>query len=242
MYEPRVRPDQRGQQGRSQRPPEGIRRPEQKKKSFDKKRFALHVRTFFTRFLVMFLVVSGLGLWWYRATFFSDESTRRGTVSFVLDDERSYEVKAAKAYRGEVLYVDFSEIGKWFGMVSVGSVNSMRFICTEGISETSSGKGSEEYAIFVSGSNTVLINGSSVTMEAPCRTVDAHIWVPLSFVENYLVGVVCDRSPKGTDVSFAPEGVDMEELSKDEELVFNASFKVKAQNAVAHVEYPVKEQ
>ncbi len=241
MYEA-PRPDQRRvQNGRPQRPPEMPRRPDPKKKRVNKQRFLLHVKTFFTRLLVMLLIVSILGLWWYRAEFFSDESSRRGTVSFVLDGDRAYEVKAAKAYRGDVLYVDFSEIARWFGMVSVGSVNSMRFICTDGISETSSGKGGEEYAIFVSSSNTVLINGSSISMESVCRTVDSHIWVPLSFVENYIVGVVCDRGAKGTDITFAPEGVDMESLDKDEKIVIKASFKVKAQNSIAPVEYPEEE-
>ncbi len=183
----------------------------------------------------MLLVVSILGLWWYRAEFYSETEAKKGKVSFVLDDERSYTTKASVAYRGDVLYCDFTEMAQWFGMVSVGSVNSMRFICTEGISDTSSGKGGEEYAIFTSGSTTVLINGVSVILEAPCRTVDSHIWIPLSFVENYVSGVVCDRGAKGTNIVIAPEGA---EETEEEEIVIEAAFRVKAQNGLSHVEYP----
>ncbi len=185
----------------------------------------------------MLLIVSILGFWWYRAEFYSETDAKKGKVSFVLDGVGSYTTKASTAYRGDVLYCDFTEMAQWFGMVSVGSVNSMRFICTDGISDTSSGKGGEEYAIFTSGSTTVLINGVSVILEAPCRTVDSHIWIPLSFVENYVSGVVCDRSAKGTNITITPEGRDEKE-DKEEEIVIEAAFKVKAQNGLASIKYP----
>lgn len=212
------------------------------KKTFDKEKFLFWVKTFFIRLGVMLLIVAVLGYGWYRKDFFSETEERKGSVTFSLENVGSYTSKAALAYRGDVLYCDFTEIAKWLGMVSVGSVNSMRFICTEGVSETSSGKGGEEYAIFTSGSTTVQVNGVSVILEAPCRTVDSHIWIPLSFVENYVSGVVCDRGAKGTDIVFSPEGINTEELEKDEEIVIKASYKVKAQNAIAHVAYPEEEQ
>ena len=221
------------------RRPENRRpQPRKKKKRFDKERFFLHVKAFFVRLAVMLLIVGILGLWWYRAEFYSTQPDRSGKVTYSLDDSRTYVVKAATAYRGEVLYVDFTEIAEWFGMVSVGSINSMRFICTEGVSETSSGKGGEEYAIFSSGSTTVLVNGQRICLEAPCRTVGTHIWIPLSFVENYVCGVVCDRGPKGTDVTFLPEGYDPEAEEDGTELLIEASFRVKAQNALPHQTYP----
>lgn len=184
----------------------------------------------------MLLVVSLVGFCWYRSEFYSETEPKKGKVSFTLDGIGSYTTKAAIAYRGEVLYCDFTEMAQWFGMVSVGSVSSMRFICTEGVSETSSGKGGEEYAIFTSGSTTVLINGVSVILEAPCRTVDSHIWIPLSFVENYVSGVTCDRGAKGTNIVITPEGA--AENEEKEEIVIDASFKVKAQNGLVNVEYP----
>ena len=242
--DPQRRPAPQNQNQRGPRPPMQDGRPQgkapppplKKKKIFNKERFLFLVKTFFVRLLVMLIVVSLLGLWWYRAEFYSETEPKKGKVSFVLDGVGSYEAKAAVAYRGEVLYCDFTEMAEWFGMVSVGSVNSMRFICTDGISDTSSGKGGEEYAIFTSGSTTVLINGVSVILEAPCRTVDSHIWIPLSFVENYVSGVVCDRGAKGTNIKLTPEGA--EDKDDEEEIVINAAFKVKAQNGLASVKYP----
>lgn len=207
-----------------------------KKKVFNKERFLLHVKTFFIRFAVMIVIVSLLGVWWYRDQFFSDSSRRSGKVSFVMESVGSYEVPASAAYNGEVLYVDFSLLSQWMNMTSVGSVNSMRFICPEGESKTSSGIGGEEYAIFKSSSATAYVNGTSISLEAPCRTVDSHIWVPLSFVENYVNGVTCDRGAKGTDIVIVPDGAETAE--EDEEIVIEASFKVKAQEPLLAVEYP----
>lgn len=223
-------------------PPQGRRPaspPPKKKKTFNKDRFFLHVKTFFIRLAVMLLIVSILGVWWFRAEFYSSPEGRGGKVSVSLLDEYYYESRAADCYFSDVLYIDFTSVAEWFGMVSVGSVGCMRFICADGTAETSSGKGGEEYAIFTDGSTTVLVNGTVVILEAECRTENSHIWIPLSFVENYVSGVECKRSAKGSEISFIPEGwTEPEEGEEDEELVINAAFKVKAQNALAHVEYP----
>ncbi|MBQ4066096.1 MAG: hypothetical protein IJD22_00500 [Clostridia bacterium] len=227
---PTGRPSHPGQRKRPSPP------PKKKRKPIDREKLAFFAKTFFTRLGVMLLIFALLGLWWYRSEFYSKVSEKKGSVSFTLEGVGSYEAKAATAYRGDVLYVDFTELAGWCNMVSVGSVNSMRFICTGGISETSSGKGGEEYAIFTSGSATVLINGTCVSLEAPCRTVNSHIWVPLSFVESYVGGISCDRGAKGTDILMVAEG--NENLDEGEEITVNAAFCVKAQTPLPHAEYP----
>ncbi len=225
------------------RPPE--RRPEppkKKKKRFNKEKFFHGVKTFFVRLLTMLLVVLLIGFWWYRAEFFSNSSSRSGKVTFYMEDRGEYTVKAENAYLGDVLYVDFSEVAGWFGMVSVGSVNSMRFICVDEVSKTSAGGGGEEYAIFTSGSTNAVVNGTSISLEDVCRTVDTHIWIPLSFIESYMNGVECDRGPSDSNIVFAPEGeADKDEDKKDDEekeTELIVSYKVKAQNPLSPVEYP----
>ena len=246
MYDGRRNPDrmQGGPQQRRRPPQNSQRRPEprKKKKKFNKKKFYHGVKLFFTRFFTMLLVVLLIGFWWYRAEFFSDTSDRSGKVTFYMEDRGEYTVKAAQAFCGDVLYVDFSEISDWFGMVSVGSVNSMRFICVDEVSETSEGKGGEEYAIFTSGSTNAVVNGISITLEDVCRTVDAHIWVPLSFVENYMSGIECDRGASDTKITFSPEGDENDDEDKTEdkkeEDILCISYKIKSQNPLAPVIYP----
>ncbi len=236
----RVAADPHQQQRR--RPPERRPEPRKKKKKFNKEKFLHGVKTFFVRLLTMLLAVLLIGFWWYRAEFFSSTSSRSGKVTFYMEDRGEYTVKTAEAYKGDVLYVDFSEIADWFGMVSVGSVNSMRFICIDDVSETSGGKGGEEYAIFTSGSTNAVVNGTSISLEAVCRTVDAHIWVPLSFVENYMSGVVCDRDPSDSNIVFSPKGAtdkdEDEKKNDEEETEISVSYKIKSQNALSPIEYP----
>lgn len=209
--------------------------PKKKKKNFDKEKFFLHIRTFFVRLAVMLLVVSILGLWWYRKEFHSVPKARSGEVTYSFMDTDSYTSPCKTSYFGDVLYVDLTRVSEWFGMVSVGSVSCMRFICPNGEAQTSAGNGDEEYAIFTDDSTTVLINGTIVILEAECRTQGSHIWIPLSFIENYVDGVQCTRSPKGTEVTFSVEGA---EDSDAEDIEIDVSFKVKAQNALPHIEYP----
>ncbi|MBQ3528303.1 MAG: hypothetical protein IJA52_07125 [Clostridia bacterium] len=217
--------------------------PKRKKKRFNKEKFLLGTKTFFVRLGVMILVFSLLLGWWYFTTFYSDSSKRRGEVSYSMEDVGFYSEKAAAAYRGDVLYVDFTEISQWFDMISVGSVGAMRFIARDGVSDTSSGKGGEEYVIFMNGQSTVTINGQSIILEAECRNAGSHILVPLSFVENYMRGIEVEKDPKGHNVVFSPEGDDSEEKKdkdeKDQEMaVIHVSFKVKGTVGIAHVEYP----
>lgn len=236
-----------GNNGQKRNPPparNAQRTPSKRKKksSFNKEKFFCGVKTFFVRLLTMLIIAGLLGFWWYRESFYSDNKSRSGSVSYYMEDAGSYEAKASVAYRNDVLYVDFTEIAQWFGMVSVGSVNSMRFICTRGVSETSSGQGGEEYAIFTGGSATVLVNGTSISLEDVCRSVDSHIWVPLSFVETYVSGIVCERDASGDEVVFTVES--SSEASEDdgktdeEEQKLDIGFKIKAQNAIAPVAYP----
>ena len=253
---PQRRPQGRPQDPRTQReygrrpqnPPK--RRPEppkKKKKPFNKEKFFHGVKLFFVRLVTALLVLSVLGAWWYRAEFYSDTHSRSGKVSYYMKDEGSFEVKASVAYKNDVLYTDFTEISKWFGMVSVGSVNSMRFICTDKVSETSSGAGGEEYAIFTNASTTVLVNGTSISLEAPCRVIDSHIWIPLSFVENYVSGVACERSASEKHITFNYETDEDEEEKDDEKKAQEEGktlvrFKVKQQNAIPNVKYPAREE
>jgi len=192
------------------------------------------------RFAVMLTLVAVVIFGWYRTEFYSSPPERDGKVTVSFENVGKYEARASEAYRRDVLYVDFTQISAWLDMVSIGSVNSMRFVCTDKTAPTSAGTGGEEYAIFTNGSCTVMINGTALSLEAPCISVESHIWVPLSFVESYVSGIVCDRGTKGTEITIKPEGAmaDSENTETDEEIKVNASFRIKAQPPLSHVEYP----
>ncbi|MBE6714186.1 MAG: hypothetical protein E7575_02725 [Ruminococcaceae bacterium] len=188
-------------------------------------------KMFFARLAIFLLVFSLLIFWRYRSEFYSQTSQRKGDVAFSMQDSGSYTAKASSAYKDDILYVDFSSVSRWMNMVSVGSISCMRFICIEEISETSSGAGGEEYVIFTDGSSNAVVNGMSIILEGQCRVVNNHVWVPLSFVENYVEGLRVNKNAKGSSVTFEYEN----EAEGDGAAV---SFRIKKPHIVSRVEYP----
>ena len=233
MYEPRRGP-------RTDMPKKAAPPPKKEKKPIDKEKIAVWIKAFLHRFVAMLLIVSLLGFCWYSNEFNSSPEKRKGKVTVTFENMGSYVTSASLAYRNDVLYVDFTAICAYLDVVSVGSINSMRFICKSGESATSSGIGDEEYAIFQNGSCTAIVNGSPLTLEAPCRSIESHIWVPLSFVEGYVDGISCDRGTKGTEIVIKsqtpPSQTESGEETEKERV--KVTYKLKPQRPLSHVEYP----
>ncbi len=209
------------------------RRAEEKKEKRRKRRF--YVKSFFIRLGIMFLlcatVIGGL----YFATFHSG-SGKSGSVDYYVKTEQrhNFSAKSDNAYRNGVLYIDFSDFAKALGIASVGSVDSVRFIIPDADARDSGGTGREEYVIFTDGMRSAAVNGTTVIMEGACRTVGLDVWVPFSFVENYVNGLVYENDGDSVTVSCENE-------KKDENgdlLPPELRFSLKKSSALAHVEYP----
>lgn len=108
----------------------------------------------------------------------------------------------------------------------------MRFIIPSDESNDSAGNGTEEIVLFTVGSFTANINGVNVNMTGPCRlAADTAIWVPLSFVEHYMVGVTVEHK-KADEISLFRTPVE-----EGKETLEPLSFRVKAQAPIAPVIY-----
>lgn len=185
-------------------PPQSAKRP--KKKAKEKKNagaaILFGIKVFMTRLLIMLIICSLCTFWWYRAQFHSTNGGSSDDVKYSMEAEDgstlSFTAPAASAYRHGVMYVDFSTVSQWFGMAEVGSIDSMRYVITSPDDRTSKGNGSEEYVIFTNGSAGASVNGSSVIMSGACRTAGSHVWVPLSFIENYITGISVEHSSRGS--------------------------------------------
>lgn len=185
-------------------PPQNTKRP--KKKAKEKKNagaaILFGIKVFMTRLLIMLIICSLCTFWWYRAQFHSTNGGSSDDVKYSMEAEDgsslSFTAPAASAYRHGVMYVDFSTVSQWFGMAEVGSIDSMRYVITSPDNRTSEGSGSEEYVIFTNGSAGASVNGSSVIMSGACRTAGSQVWVPLSFIENYITGISVEHSSRGS--------------------------------------------
>lgn len=81
---------------------------------------------------------------------------------------------------GDIVYIDLTEIAEILEISISGTLGELIF-------ETPSG----ESAIITPGSLTAIVNGNAVMLDGAPRTdkETSHLWIPLSFVSEYLLGV-----------------------------------------------------
>lgn len=252
MYEPRrsegagiKQPHESGRakprQGGGAVPPQ--RRKKRKKTG---KRLLFWTRAFAKRLLVFFVITVLLGLWWYRSEFYSNvgESGNKVTYSVNNGSNVSFTAGASSAWNGGVMYVNISALYPQFNMAAVGSLDSMRFIIKLDGVRDSSGNGSEQYVIFTDGSRTANINGAAAIMESRCLVIGEEIWVPLSFIENYMDGVDVDHTSDNSVIFTSPDYLEAQKANKESkkpkklnasDYPINPSFRLKRSDMLASV-------
>ncbi len=206
-------------------------------------------RAFAVRLLIFFIITVILGLWWYHSEFYSDIGESGDKVTYYVDNGSGTSVTAGASYAwyGGVMYVDFSALYPQFNMAAVGSLDSMRFIIKLDGVRDSAGVGSEQYVIFTDGSRTANINGSAVVMQSRCRVIGEDIWVPLSFIENYMDGIDVDRAAGNYVVFTSPDKLEAEKANKESknpkklnaaDYPINPDFRLKRSDMLDPVAYP----
>lgn len=200
---------------------------------------AYYVKAFFVRLLVVFVAcLAAFGLIFYR-TFFTAKKSG-GSIEYYVNfgDKASFTAAGSKAFRNGVMYIDFSALARSLGISSVGSVDSMRFIVTDKDSKDSAGTGKENYVIFTNGSGSAYINGSGIMTEGECFTSGTDMWVPFSFVSDYMRGIVTEKDGSSVTISAEKE-------VEDEDgniMIPDITFAMSKATVLEHVEYPGKKK
>lgn len=189
------------------------------------------IKIFSRRLLIMLIICSLCTFWWYRANFYSKNGGRGDNIEYSMvsgkETLHSFTAGAASAYYHGICYTDFSTVSAWLGLAEVGSIDAMRYVAADAADHTAAGSGREEYVIFRNGSETAVVNGTSVIMAGACRVVGSHIWIPLSFIENYIYGVSVEK-PSAKSVKFSRTPEDGSENADAAEI----SFKLKRANTL----------
>ena len=127
------------------------------------------------------------------------------------------------------IYICFNDLSDYLGMAESGSAEKMKFILPDDASgaQSAAGSGKEEYVIFYSDAEKVLINGQEVTLNIPNVIHGDEIWVSTAFVEKYMNGLSIEYSDRQSSVSVAR--VKDEDKSTDTDTVYyDVSFKLKS--------------
>ena len=230
--EPR-RNEAKARENAAQRKALAEKRAEQKREKREKRRF--YIKAFFVRLGIVFLVCCLIvgGLYYFN---FSADGEKSGSVDYSvrIGEKHNFSADGSNAYVNGIMYIDFSDLARVLGIASVGSIDAMRFIVPDSNAGDSSGTGNEEYVIFSDGMRSACVNGTGIIMEGACRTEGLDVWVPFSFVENYVRGIVSEKD--GSLVIITAEN---EETDKDGNVIPpEISFSLSKPFSLPHVEYP----
>lgn len=138
-------------------------------------------------FFIVFFALAALICGGFALDFFG--STHRAGVSYTIGTEK-YTLSGKQAYAGSEVLVCFDDIAALCEMTETGSVSARTFYAAN----------SEQSIAITENSATALLNGSQVGMLAAAKVQSGKLYVPLSFVEQYMAGIEVERGKDGTDV------------------------------------------
>ncbi len=216
-YNPNRPPQMRGGQAPQQRRPQNNshRRPQQKKKSapairihIDWQRVGAVCSAVFLRFvcciIAVMLVLSG----YYFKNFYTKQQPPVEEMKYIFatvsgegDDavtvlNESVSVGALAYDRSELL-ISFSDVSKWLGSAQVGDIYSMRFVI-----------GSEEESqtvVFHNSSQDAFVNGCPIVMKCRAQFRHGEVWVPVSFIKDYITGIEITEKKDSVSLSLSGE-------------------------------------
>lgn len=137
--------------------------------------------------LVLFVILSLLLSVFLLVDFFKTEETPDISISYSVDGVES-KFEHADVYRGDILMVNFTDVAKMCGYTVSGNSQTQKFHLVTNIAN--------ESAEFTSGDSTCKINGASFELSCPCEIENGNVWLPLSFVRDYILGLSVEADEK----------------------------------------------
>lgn len=153
----------------------------QKKKGISRQALAYTV-LFCTVLLVVSLICIGI----FCINLYSTEKADYSRIGLKLGLHHEIEemddisVDVGKYYRNGVFYVNMTAVAEEFGFILTGDHRELRFITDE--------ERGEEVR-FLLGTNYALVNGSGINLEAPVYNEDGKVFLPASFISEYMKGI-----------------------------------------------------
>lgn len=132
--------------------------------------------SFISTFLIVFFAVAAIIIAAFAFDFLG--GARRPAVKYTIG-ENEYTLSGKEAYAGDSLLVCFDDIAAVCEMSETGSVRERTFHA----------ENSDQKITITEGSSVALLNGSKVDMLAQAVLRDGKLYVPLSFVEEYMTGI-----------------------------------------------------
>ncbi len=143
---------------------------------------------FLSTFFIVFFAVAAIIVAIFAFDFLGGSS--KSSVTYRIGD-KEYTLSAKKAYSGDSLLVCFDDIAAVCEMSETGSVRERTFHA----------EGSEQRITVAEGSSVAVLNGAKIDMLAAATLIDSKLYVPLSFVSEYMTGISVSQNGSTVTVS-----------------------------------------
>jgi len=166
---------------------EKLRRENKKQRYYIKQKRKNKIKIFFGRALIvlcMYIVLLpiSIGAVYYDATVIGNPNTSNIAYQVGATGASGTRVvyrKYRTIVRNGVFYLDLTEIASLCDFITIGDSKELKYVS----------RANGEYISVEIGSNLVDVNGTKVRMLGSVYTSGGRVFIPMSFVENYFVGL-----------------------------------------------------
>lgn len=162
-----------------------------------------------------------------------------GNITYFYGGKATREAPAEDTVTSDGVYICFNDLADYIGMSESGTAAEMKFILksANSTSSTSEGNGNEEYIIFLSDKNGVIINGQNTRLDVPNKLIGTEIWVTADFIEDYMLNLSVTYNENRGEVKVAR--IKDEDNSTDDLTVYlPVSFALKSNAPLPSVDDP----
>ncbi len=145
--------------------------------------------SFASTFFIVFFVLAALIVAVFALDFFGGKGAKPSVDYKIGDDE--YTLSGKKAYSGGRLMVCLDHVADLCEMIETGSVSERTFHAEH----------SEQKITVTDGSAVALLNGSKVDMLTAAVLSDGELYVPVSFIEEYMSGIELEYTDSSVTVN-----------------------------------------
>ncbi len=193
-------------------------------------------RLFMSRFIIfcfVFAVLFSVSAATFYISLYIHPTVDRSDYYYYIGDDQTQDksvrtVSYENVFRNNTYYINFTALAEYFDMVITGNSDTVRFMFSNQTKDNSYLK---------IGTNTVMINGELLSLDAPVFADGDYVYVPISFVKNYINGVNVSVDEQDRTISIKR----IETLSSTEDILSTVyqdlSFTVRATEKSDSIDY-----
>ncbi len=178
---------------------------------------------------IILAVLAGIGAAVFFGFFYNTPDDNKASITYFesYDGKHTEKIKVSEdiSYLGGVLYVNFTNIANGSDMSVILDSENAKFVLPDGEDNSdSAGTGREEYVSFTKDTTECTVCSQPARLAAKAVFEKKNVWVPASFVADYVNGITVEEDKDGGKVYITRDSVG----EGDEMKLAEVSFKLKS--------------